>query len=239
MVGTGTIVNVLAVIVGSCIGMLLNGGLKKRFQDILMQALGLCTMFIGVSGTLEGMFVVHKSSVEVTGTMMMIISMVIGVLIGEAMDIEKKIEEFGEWFRRKFSSSSDSKFVEGFISSTLVICVGAMAIVGSLQDGLTGNASMLYTKSILDLIVVMVFASTFGKGVLFSAVPLGIYQGFITISAHFIEPFMTKLMIQNLSFIGSVLIFGIGVNLSFGKKFKVGNMLPALLVVVVYSLVQK
>lgn len=238
IVGTGTIVNVLAVIIGSFIGMVFNGGLKKRFQNILIQALGLSTMFIGISGTLKGMFVIHKSAIETTGTMMMIISLVIGSFIGEAMDIENKIEAFGELLKEKFSTGNDSKFVEGFVSATLVICVGAMAIVGSLQDGLTGDASMLYTKAILDGIVVMVFASALGKGVIFSAIPLGIFQGSITICAHFIQPILSQQMIQNLSFVGSVLIFGIGINLSFGEKFKIANMLPALLIVVVYSLIK-
>ncbi|KHD36661.1 membrane protein [Clostridium acetobutylicum] len=236
MIGTGTIVNVLAIVLGSFIGMLLNGGIKQRFQNILTQVLGLATIFIGVSGALKGMFVVGKATIETTGTMVIIISMVIGAFVGEAMKVEDGIERFGEWLKLRFSSGNDSKFVEGFVSATLVTGVGAMAIVGSLNDGLTGDASMLYTKSILDFIVVMIFASTLGKGVIFSAIPIGIFQGFITIFAHFIEPILTKQMIQNISLVGSVLIFGIGINLAFGKKFKVGNMLPALLVAAICSL---
>ncbi|MDT8717650.1 DUF554 domain-containing protein [Clostridium sp. 19966] len=236
MIGTGTMVNVAAVIIGSCIGMLFNKGMKQRFQDTLMQALGLSTTFIGVAGVLKVMFVINKSSIETTGSMMMIASMVIGSIIGEAINIEERIEGLGEKLKKRFSSGEDSKFVEGFVSATLVICVGAMAIVGSLQDGLTGDASMLYTKSILDFTIVIIFASALGKGVIFSAIPLGILQGGITLSAHIIEPILTQTMIQNISFVGSVLIFAIGINLSLGKKFKVANMLPALLIAVIYSL---
>lgn len=235
MVGMGTIVNVSAVIIGSSIGMLLNGGLKQRFQDILMQALGLSTMFLGVAGTLKGMFVVHGPTLNTGGSMVMILSLVIGGLLGEAINIEEKIENFGEWLKQKARSSGDSKFVEGFVTATLVICIGAMAVVGSVQDGISGDATMLYTKAILDFIIVMVLASSYGKGVIFSAIPLGAFQGLITVFAHFIEPVLTQQMIQNISYVGSILIFCVGINLSFGKKFKVGNLLPALLVAIACS----
>lgn len=235
MVGMGTIVNVCAVIVGSSIGMFLNGGLKQRFQDILMQALGLSTIFLGLAGTLKGIFVIHGSALDTTGTMVMIISLVVGGLLGEVINIEDKIESFGEWLKQKARSGGDSKFVEGFVTATLVICIGAMAVVGSVQDGVSGDATMLYTKAILDFIIVMVLASAYGKGVIFSAIPLGIFQGLITAFAHLIQPVLTQQMIQNISYVGSILIFCVGVNLSFGKKFKVGNLLPALIAAIACS----
>jgi len=237
MSGTGTIVNVLAVILGSCIGLVFNGGLKQRFQDTLMQALGMATIFIGASGALKGMLAVNGTSLEVGGTMVMIISLVIGSLIGEAINIEQKMENAGLWLKSRIKTGKGSEtFVEGFVTASLVTCVGAMAVVGALQDGLTGDAAMLYTKSILDFVIVIIFSSTLGIGVLFSAIPLGLYQGGITLFAGFIEPFMSEQMISNLSFVGSILIFGIGVNLAFDKKIKVGNMLPSILVVIVCSL---
>lgn len=235
MVGMGTIVNVCAVIVGSSIGMFLNGGLKQRFQDILMQALGLSTIFLGLAGTLKGIFVIHGSALDTTGTMVIIISLVVGGLLGEAINIEDKIESFGEWLKQKARSGGDSKFVEGFVTATLVICIGAMAVVGSVQDGVSGDATMLYTKAILDFIIVMVLASAYGKGVIFSAIPLGIFQGLITAFAHLIQPVLTQQIIQNISYVGSILIFCVGVNLSFGKKFKVGNLLPALIAAIACS----
>jgi uncharacterized membrane protein YqgA involved in biofilm formation len=235
LVGIGTIVNVLAVVLGSMIGILFNGGLKQKYQDTLMQVLGLSTMFIGVSGTLKEMFVITNSALETKGTMLMIISLVLGALIGEFIDIEDKMDRFGEYLKSKVKNVNNPRFVEGFVTSSIVICVGAMAVVGSLQDGLIGDPSMLYTKSILDGIIVIIFASTMGIGVMFSVIPLGLYQGTITLCAKFVAPILTDLMIANLSFVGSVLIFGVGVNIAFGKKFKVGNMLPALFIVIIGS----
>lgn len=237
MIGTGTLVNVAAVIIGGGIGMLIRGGIKQRFQDILMQALGLSTLFIGVSGALKGMFTVNGEGLETGGAMVLILSLVLGALIGEGINIEKQFERFGEWLKRKVKSNGDSRFVEGFVTASLVICVGAMAVVGSLQDGLTGDASMLYTKAILDFVIVLVLASALGKGVLFSALPLGILQGSITLFAGVIAPVLSDRMIDNLSFIGSALIFCVGINLCFGKKIKVGNLLPALVIAVLAALI--
>lgn len=230
MKGLGTIVNVLAVIAGSGLGMLVKGGLKQRFQETIMQVLGLATMFIGISGAMKGMFVVNGNEITTTNTMMLIISLVLGGLIGEFLKIEERLDHLGEWIKSKIKHNTDNRFVEGFVTSSLVICVGAMAIVGSLEDGMSGNASMLLAKSLLDFVVVMVFASTLGIGVLFSAIPLGIYQGGITVCATLVAPFLSDHRIASLSFIGSVLIFGVGVNIAFGKKFKVGNMLPAIII---------
>ena len=230
MIGLGTLVNVAAVIIGSFAGMVVKGGLKQRFQDILMQALGLATMFIGASGALKGIFVVEGSNLSTNNTMMLIISLVGGAILGELLSIEDRLDHLGVWLKQKVKLKEDNRFVEGFVTSSLVICVGAMAIVGSLEDGLHGDASMLYAKAVLDFIIVLIFASTLGIGVLFSAIPLGIYQGSITLFASAIEPLLSDARIANLSFVGSVLIFGVGVNIAFGKKFKVGNMLPAVLI---------
>lgn len=236
MIGLGTIVNVLAVIAGSSIGLVFNGGLKKRFQDILMQALGLSTMFIGLAGALEGMFKISENRIDTTGTMVIIVSLVVGAFIGELIDIERRMEQFGEWLKKKVTTKSDSTFVEGFVTSSLIICVGAMAILGSLQDGLKADASLLYTKAILDFVIVLISASTLGLGVLFSAIPLGIYQGLITAFARFIQPVLTDKVIADLSMVGSILIFAVGINLAFGKRFKVGNLLPAIVIVVICNM---
>jgi uncharacterized membrane protein YqgA involved in biofilm formation len=237
MRGTGTIVNVIAVLIGGFAGMFLKKGLKERYQEILMQALGLATIFIGVSGALKGMFVIEDGSISTTGTMLMIFSLVLGSILGEWIDLESRMEGFGEWLKAKCGGKNDSQFVEGFVASSLTICVGAMAIVGALQDGMTGDASMLYAKAVLDGVIVAVFASAYGKGAIFSALPVGIWQGLITIFAGALEPFFTQQIISDLSFVGNMLIFCVGVNLAFGKKFRVGNMLPALIFVVVYDLI--
>lgn len=230
MIGIGTIVNSSAIVVGGLIGMLAKDSLKQRYQDILMSALGLATLFIGAGGAMAGMLTINNQSLGTQGTMMLIFSLVIGSLIGEFIDIEDKLEKLGEWLKSKVKVREDDSFVEGFVTASLVVCVGAMAIVGALQDGLLKDPSTLYAKAILDLLIVMVFASTLGVGTLFSALPVGIYQGSITIFASYLTPLLTDTVIMNLSFVGSVLIFGVGVNLCFGKKIKVGNMLPALIV---------
>ena len=181
MRGLGTIINVAAVILGGGLGMLLKGGLKERFQQILMQALGVCTIFIGISGALKGMLRVENGTLETTGTMLLIASLVTGSLLGEWIQIEKWMDRFGEWLREKVGGKNDSQFVEGFVSASLVICVGAMAIVGALEDGMRGDYSMLAAKAVLDAVIVMVFASSYGKGAVFSALPVGLWQGGITI----------------------------------------------------------
>ena len=239
MKGLGTILNVTAVILGSMLGILIKGGIKEKMQNVLIQACGLATLFIGISGALENMIVVSDSAVSIQGTLLLICSLVIGSLIGEWIDIEARLESVGEKLKVIVKSKNDSRFVDGFVTASLVICIGAMAVVGSLQDGLTGDYSMLLSKSILDFIIIIVFASTMGIGVLFSALPLGIYQGLITLLAVFIAPYMTDSMISSLSLVGSVLIFGVGVNLIWENKLRVGNMLPSLFVPIIYELIMQ
>lgn len=227
----GTLINTAAVVLGALLGMLLKKGIKPRFREILMSALGVSTIFIGASGTLGGF------KTEENATMLLIFSLVLGALAGEALKIEDRLDALGEWIKRKTRRENDNTFVEGFVTSSLVICVGAMAVVGALKDGLTGDYSTLTAKAVLDLVIVMVFASTLGVGVLFSAVPLFLYQGALTLFAKLIEPLMSERLVANLSFVGSALIFCVGVNLAFGKKFKTGNLLPALLVPVIYEMI--
>lgn len=237
MRGLGTIVNVIAVLAGGGIGIFLKNGMKQRYCDILTQACGVATIFIGISGALQGMLLVTEGGTLVSQkSMLVVFSLVTGGLAGEACNIELHIEGLGDRIRKRLHGLGDSRFVDGFVTSTLIICVGAMAVVGAIQDGLTGDYSMLFTKALLDFIIVIVLAASMGCGVLFSFIPLGIYQGGITLFAAMIEPYMTDAMTGDLSCIGSVLIFCVGINLTFGKKVRVGNMLPALLVPVIYHL---
>jgi hypothetical protein len=230
MIGLGTIVNAIAIVIGGAIGLVIKDGLKQRFQDTLMQALGLATIFIGASGAMQGMLSVNDGTIETKGTMLLIFSLVIGALIGEFLNIEERLEKLGEWLKKKVKIKKDDRFVEGFVTASLVVCVGAMAIVGSLQDGLTGDHSTLFAKAILDFMIIMVFASTLGVGTLFSGLAVGIYQGTITIFASLLKDVLTTTVISNLSFVGSVLIFAVGINICFGKKIKVGNLLPAMII---------
>ena len=236
MRGMGTIVNVIAIIVGGGIGIVLKGGLKKRYQEIMLQALGVSTIFIGISGALKGMLSIDGSTLESGGAMMMIFSMALGALVGEWINIEMRLERLGESIKQRFGGREDTRFVEAFVTTSLVVCIGAMAIVGSLQDGLTGDATMLYSKSFLDCISVAIFTSTLGKGAVFSAIPVAVLQGVVTLFAGSLAPILTADMVADLSFVGSVLIFCVGANMALGRKFRVANMLPALIFVVLYNI---
>jgi len=231
MIGLGTIANVATIIVGGGIGLLLKGGLKEHYQQSLQKAMGLCTIFIGASGALTGMIYIENGTLTTINTLPMIIAMVIGTVIGEYFDFDGKMEALGHYLKEKASASGDNRFVEGFVTASLTVCIGAMAIVGSIQDGLLGDPSTLYTKAVLDFVIVMVFASTYGKGTLFSALPVGVLQGSITLLAALLgSGSLPQPVIENLSFLGSVLIFCVGINLAFGPKFRVANMLPALVI---------
>lgn len=231
MFGLGTIVNVLAVLVGGAIGLLLRGGMNPRYQEAIVRIMGLSTIFIGASGALEHMLFVegdHLTGLPIKETLLMILSMALGTFVGEVLDFDGKLEHFGAWLKEKATRGDDNRFIEGFVTASLTVCIGAMAIVGSIQDGLSGDPSTLFTKSVLDFIILIIFASTYGKGALFSAIPVAILQGGVTLCAGLLAPVFSSEVINNLSFLGSMMIFCVGCNLAFQAKFRVANMLPAL-----------
>lgn len=231
MIGMGTVVNVLAIVVGGGLGLCTRGGLKEHYQEALIKALGLCVLFIGGAGALAGMLTAGPDGALSTGSSLeMIAAVALGTLLGELLDLEGKLERLGIFLKEKAARGDESPFVEGFVTASLVVCVGAMAIVGSIQDGMLGDPSTLYTKAVLDALIIMVFASTYGKGAVFSALPVGVLQGSVTLCAGFLAPIFTEPIIDNLSMIGSMLIFCVGINLCFGQRFRVANMLPALVV---------
>ncbi len=234
MIGLGAIINTLAVIAGSAIGMFLKKGLRENIQKALMSGCGVATIFIGIAGTLQGMITVSDGAIETGGSMLLIFSLTLGSLLGELINVEKRMDSLGNRLKRLFHAEKDSRFVDGFVNTSLVICVGAMAIVGSIQDGLNGDASMLTAKAILDFVLCVVFASTYGLGVMCSAIPILVYEGAMTVAAHFAGNFISEALIGYLSYVGSALIFCVGANVAFGNKFKVGNMLPSLLIPVIY-----
>ena len=213
MIGLGTIINTVAVIIGGLLGMLLKKGVAGRFEKILMQGLGLSTMFIGVGGVLKYMLVMENGSMTTRGTMLLIFSLVIGCILGQLLDLEQKTEKLGIKLKAAVKIKNDDRFVEGFVTSSLVICVGAMAIVGAMEDGLNGDYATLVAKSLLDFVLVMVMAATYGVGVVFSALPVFVYQGAITLIAVLFGSVISQTLIGELSFVGSALIFCVGVNL--------------------------
>lgn len=236
MFGLGTIINTVAVIIAGALGLFLKNGIKPRFQQILMQANGLAVIFIGISGVMQHMLVVENNAISTKGTMLLIFSLVIGALLGEWINIESKMDHLGEKIKAAVKMQNDNRFVDGFVTTSLIICVGAMAIVGSMQDGLTGDSSMLIAKSLLDFVIVIILTATYGIGSAFSALPIFLYQGAITLIAAMFGSIISDALIADLSFVGSALIFCVGVNLIREKTFRVANMLPALLVPVVVEL---
>ena len=233
MYGLGTIINTAAILVGGLGGALFGRFLSDSCQDTLTKVCGVSTLFIAVSGALEGMLTVENGAVTSGGAMLIIGCLAIGAIIGELLKIEDAFERFGQWLKVKTGNARDKGFVNAFVTASLTVCIGAMAIVGSIQDGITGDYSILATKAVLDLIIIMVMSCSLGKGAVFSAIPVAVFQGSITALAGLIRPLMTDAALANLSLVGNILIFCVGVNLVWGKKIKVANLLPAILVAVI------
>lgn len=235
MFGLGTLINIAGIIIGGVIGILFGNLLKQRFQDTLTKACGICVLFIGIAGAMEGMLVIQDGRIGSGKTMLVIACLALGALVGEWLDIESKFESFGEWLKMKTGNSKDKNFVNGFVTASLTVCIGAMAIVGSIQDGILGDYSILATKAVLDLIIIMVMTCSMGKGCIFSAIPVFCLQGTVTCLSRLIKPLMTELALANLSLIGSILIFCVGLNLVWGKKVRVANLLPAIIFAVAFA----
>jgi len=228
LVGLGTIINSAAIIVGGVFGHLFGKILNERIQDSLQKASGICVLFIGIAGAMEGMLKLSSSSLLAGRSMFIVASLALGALVGEILNIEHGFERFGEWLKVKTGNAKDKSFVEGFVTASLTVCIGAMAVVGSIKDGISGDYSILVTKAILDLIIITVMTCSLGKGCAFSAIPVAVFQGLITALARLIKPLMTDGALANLSLIGSILIFCVGVNLVWDKRIKVANLLPSL-----------
>ena len=235
MVGLGTIVNVAAIAVGGLAGTIGGKLIPERLQKTLMSAMGVSVLFVGLSGALSQMLYVAGGTIGVQGTMMMILSFAIGAVLGELLNLEDRMERFGAWLKVKTKSESDGGFISGFVTASLTVSIGAMAVVGAIQDGIIGDHATLFAKAVLDMVIVMVMAASMGKGCIFSAIPVGILQGCVTLLARLLQPVFTQDALANLSLVGSVMVFCVGVNLVWGKKIRVANLLPALLVAVLWA----
>ena len=233
MVGLGTVINTGAILAGGICGALFGRFLSDSAQDTLTKVCGVSTLFIAITGALEKMLRVENGAIVSSGSMLVVICLAIGAVMGELMDIEGGFERFGQWLKIKSGNAKDKGFVNAFVTASLTVCIGAMAIVGSIEDGLTGDYSVLATKAILDLIIITVMSCSLGKGAVFSAIPVAVFQGSITALAGLLRPVMTEAALANLSLVGNVLIFCVGVNLLWGKKVKVANLLPAIAVAVI------
>ena len=226
MPGLGTIVNAAAVVAAGFLGLLLGSRIKKNVQETIIIAMGVATLILAVAGTLSKMLVVQEDgTLAVQGTMTMIISLAVGSVIGELLDLDGKVNKFGSWLKIKSGNAKDEGFVEAFVTSSLTICIGAMAVVGAIQDGISADHSILFAKSVLDFLIIVVLSAAMGKGCIFSAIP-------IVLLGVVIKPLLTAQALNNLSLVGNAIIVCVGINLIWDRKIRVANMLPALILAV-------
>lgn len=226
MVLLGAAVNAAAIFLGSAIGLLFKKRIPERMQKTLTAALGLCVVFIGFKGAMDG------------GTLLIVsLSLVLGGLLGEWLDIDRRLNQFGAFLQKRISKNPESTFGEGFVSSTLFVCIGAMAIVGAIDAGMKGDFGTYYTKALLDGVTVLIMTASLGFGCFFSGVVLLVYEGALTLAAQFIAGFLTEQMITELSCVGSILVLAIGLNLLKITKIKVANLLPAAFLPIVFCLI--
>ena len=233
MYGLGTIINTAAIVAGGAGGALFGRFLKENVQDTLTKVCGVSTLFIAITGALEQMLTVENGAIVCHGAMLVIGCLTIGAVIGELLNLEGAFERFGEWLKQKTGNARDKRFVDAFVTASLTVCIGAMAIVGSIEDGISGDYSILATKAVLDFIIIMVMSCSMGRGAIFSAIPVAILQGSITVLAGLLRPVMTVGALANLSMVGNVLIFCVGINLIWDKKVRVANLLPSIVAAVI------
>lgn len=226
MIYKGTLINAALIISGSILGMILKHRFKEKYREILFQITGLVTCFLGI-----------QMAFHMENLIIIVFSLIIGGLIGEAVNLDTNTEKISDKLKSRFSNSEHHGFTEGFITSTLIYCIGSMAILGSIDSGLRNDHTILITKGILDGFMSIVLASTFGIGVLFSIFPLMIYQGGITTLAFISEKFFTPFLINQLTGTGGILIMGLGLVLLNVKKIKIMNLSPSLLITLIISYV--
>ena len=220
-----TYINCVLVLLGSIIGLLFKNKISPRFMDAMTKALALCVMGIGIT-----------SAIQTEDTLCVIVCMVAGTLIGVALRIEQRLDRMGEWIKGKVMKSGDtSRFTEGFVTASLLYCVGSMAIMGAMEAGINGNYSILVSKGVIDGVTSISFAATMGVGVAFSVVPMLLYQGALTLLAGVVAPVLSEAMILEMSAVGGTVIMGIGINMLFPeKRIPVGDMLPAIFLPIAY-----
>ena len=239
MTGIGSLVNAGAIIAGGLVGLAVGSFISKRVQATLVSGMAVGTLFIGAGSTFSKMLVSGEGgSLESRGALMLVISLAVGAVAGELLDIDGKMERFGEWLKRVSHNERDGSFLDAFVTASLTFCIGAMAILGALEDGLKGDPSLLYLKSVMDGIFTIALTASLGKGVLFSAIPILLFQGSISLASSLLRPIMTPEVLDAISLVGGVLIFCVGWNILWHeKKIRVANLLPALIVAVIWALV--
>jgi len=229
MPGLGTIIDAAGICAGGTIGLLCSKLIHADLRRSLLSATGVITLFMGIAGAMEGMLHLQGDKLVSGGVMMLLITFALGTVLGEMINIEGAVESFGKWLQKKSGSTTDTRFTTAFVTASMTVSIGAMAIVGAIDDGAHGDLSMLLFKTVFDGIVLIALSAALGKGCIFSVIPVVVIQGIITALARWAAPYITQQALTNLSLAGSVLIFCIGLNLLWNKKVRVLNMVPALL----------
>ena len=235
MIGLGTVLNTALVIAGGAVGLLCGNRIRAQVRDSMLSVLGVAVIMIGIGGVMSRMLVWKDGAFSSENSVMMVVCLVLGGVAGELLGIEKQINRFGAWLKRRSHSDGDTGFVPGFVTASCTVCIGAMAVIGAMEDGIAGDYSILLTKGIIDAVFICMMAASIGKGCIFSAIPLFIYQGLLTAAAALLGRFLPTAAVGAVGYVGSVLIACVGLNLIREKKIRVANLLPAILFAAVWG----
>lgn len=233
MIGTGTVTNTVSILFGGVLGLYIGKLFSDEQQKSIKDICGIAVIFIAVAGAMEGMLQTENGTIVSGKSMLITLCLTLGCAVGEIIGIENSFNDLGVWLKEKTGNAKDKNFINAFVTSTLTVCIGAMAIVGAIQDGILSDYSILAVKSVLDFVIIAVMTSSMGKGCIFSAIPVLVFEGSITLLASFISPVMTEQAIQYVSLVGSVLIFCVGLNLVRERQLRVANMLPAIIFAII------
>ena len=233
MRGLGTIINIILIVLAGTFGCSFSSKMKEKMQETLFLVTGVAVIFIGIAGAMEQMLCIENGRLSPRN----ICCLAIGAIVGEYFDLDGKINQFADYVKKKSNNGNDTKFVVAFVNTSCVVCIGAMAVIGAIKDGVNGDITVLAAKGVIDFILVSVMSASLGKGCMFSAIPVAIFQGSITVLAMMLNSVVSPVALDNLSCVGSILIFCVGINMVFDCKIRVANILPAVVIAVLWGMV--
>ena len=237
MRGLGTIINIILIILAGTFGCTFSSKMKEKMQETLFLITGIAVIFVGIAGAMEQMLMIENGRLIPRNIMMVICCLAIGAIVGEYFDLAGKINQFADYVKKKSNNGNDTKFIIAFVNTSCVVCIGAMAVIGAIKDGVSGDITVLAAKGVIDFILVSVMSASLGKGCMFSAIPVAIFQGSITLLAMMLNTVVPAVALENLSCVGSILIFCVGVNMVFERKMRVANVLPAVIIAVIWGMI--
>ena len=237
MRGLGTIINIILIFLAGIFGCTFSSKMKEKMQETLFLITGIAVIFVGIAGAMEQMLMIENGRLIPRNIMMVICCLAIGAIVGEYFDLDGKMNQFADYVKKKSNNGNDTKFVVAFVNTSCVVCIGAMAVIGAIKDGVSGDITVLAAKGVIDFILVSVMSASLGKGCMFSAIPVAIFQGSITLLAMMLNTVVPAVALENLSCVGSILIFCVGVNMVFERKMRVANVLPAVIIAVIWGMI--